>query len=213
MALSKHSYILYSGIVFAFLGLTAYHQKTNNGLQHKLINNFEIFKKSKSKKMTTENILELPKRSGDKPLTTPRNPHMQLNQQPEDRKIIDKLMEWAFALPEINKQFSKISMPGSQAMCLAPDKMCNQCSAFMVENEFAHFHPIPDGSMHLGLPLNDANYVIQQGWGELHPVAKMGYLTHNFIMVYAPRNEEESEILKKIILRSYQFATGNLNDL
>ena len=162
--------------------------------------------------MNYENDFELPIRSGQKPLTTPSNPHIQLNQQPEDRKIIDSLMDWAFSLPEIHKQFSKISMPGAQAMCLSPNKMCNHCDAFMIENEFAHFRPVPDGSMHLGLTLKDAAYVIQQGWGELHPVAKMGYLTHNFIMVYAPRNEEEKEIVKKIILRSYAFAKGELKE-
>ncbi|GAA5020599.1 MULTISPECIES: luciferase family protein [Bacteroidota] len=170
------------------------------------------YEKSIPKNMINENTFELPLRNGIKPKTTPSNPHMQLNQQPEDRKLVDSLMDWAFSLPEINKEFSKISVPGAQAMCLSSDKMCNDCHAFMIGNEFAHFHPVPDGSMHLGLTLKDAEYVISRGWGELHPVAKMGYLTHNFIMVYAPRNEEEKEIIKKIILRSYLFATGKLND-
>ncbi|KGO79460.1 phospholipase/carboxylesterase [Flavobacterium cauense R2A-7] len=162
--------------------------------------------------MTTNNTFEIPKRDGERPQTTSRNPHIQLNQQPEDRKIIEDIMNWAFSLPEIKKEHSKISMPGAEAMCLSEDKMCNDCSAFMIENEFAHFHPSPDSSMHLGLPIMDANYVIEQGWGELHPVAKMGYLTHNFIMVYAPRNEAEKEIVKKIIARSYAFAKGELTN-
>jgi len=92
------------------------------------------------------------------------------------------------------------------------DKICIHCNAFMVENEFAHFHPAPDGSMHLGLPLADAEYVIEKGWGELHPVAKMGYLPTNFIMLYAPRNEEEILIAQKIIYRSYLFARGEIKD-
>ena len=97
--------------------------------------------------MINENTFELPLRNGIKPKTTPSNPHMQLNQQPEDRKLVDSLMDWAFSLPEINKEFSKISVPGAQAMCLSSDKMCNDCHAFMIGNEFAHFHPVPDGSM------------------------------------------------------------------
>jgi PIN domain nuclease of toxin-antitoxin system len=203
MTVSKHRYLLLIAVIFASLNISFNQGTIQPALQNK---------KSISENMTTENILELPVRSGHKPRTTVGNPHMQLSQQPEDRKIIDTLMEWAFSLPEINKQFSKVSVPGAEAMCLSPDKMCNECRAFMIENEFAHFHPDPDGSMHLGLTLKDAQYVMQQGWGELHPVAKMGYLTHNFIMVFAPRNEEEVEVVKKIIKRSYLFATGKLND-
>ena len=66
-----------------------------------------------------EVIFELPVREGAKPTTTPSNPHMQLDQQPVDRKIIDDLMHWAFTdLANISKEPSKISMPGAQAMCL-----------------------------------------------------------------------------------------------
>jgi len=162
--------------------------------------------------MTTNNAFVLPKRDGPKPKTTPRNPHTQLDQQPTDRNIIKGLMNWAFDLPEITKHGSLISVPGALAMCLSADKMCQNCNAFMVGNEFAHFHPEPDSSMHLGLTLQDVEYTVQQGWGELHPVAKMGYLPPNFIMVYAPRNSEEIEVVKRIVMRSYQFATGELKD-
>lgn len=161
----------------------------------------------------SEAIFELPVREGVRPTTTPSNPHIQLNQQPVDRKIIDELMNWAFTdLSNISKEPSRISLPGAQAMCLSEDKMCSHCNAFIVGNEFAHFHPAPDGSMHLGLPVEDARYVIEKGWGELHPVAKMGYLPTNFIMLYAPRNEEEILIAQKIIYRSYQFARGEIKD-
>ncbi|MFN7014108.1 MAG: hypothetical protein ACK4ON_07545 [Bacteroidia bacterium] len=159
-----------------------------------------------------EFIFELPLREGVRPTTTPSNPHIQINQQPQDRKLVNELMEWAFSLANITKENSKISLPGSQAMCLAEDKMCSHCNAFMVETEFAHFHPAPDGSMHLGLPQRDVKNVIELGWGELHPVVHKGWLPPNFIMVYAPRNDEESEVIKKIIFRSYQFATGEISD-
>ncbi|MGB4448473.1 MAG: hypothetical protein WBI92_10600 [Cloacibacterium sp.] len=159
-----------------------------------------------------EFIYELPLREGVRPTTTSSNPHIQINQQPEDRKLVNELMEWAFSLADITKENSKISLPGSQAMCLAEDKMCSHCNAFMVETEFAHFHPAPDGSMHLGLPQRDVKNVIELGWGELHPVVHKGWLPPNFIMVYAPRNDEESEVIKNIIFRSYQFATGEISD-
>ncbi len=154
----------------------------------------------------------LPHREGTKPTTTPSNPHTQLNQQPADATIIYDLMKWAFSLNDIQKEYSKISVPGAQAMCLNQDKTCDHCNAFMVANEFAHFHPHPDYSMHLGLPLVDVKAVIEKGWGELHPVVNKGWLPPNFIMLYAPRNKEEIEVAKKIIYRSYQFARGDVKD-
>jgi hypothetical protein len=162
--------------------------------------------------MTLHYDFELPKRTGAKPTTTPSNPHMQLDQQPKGRKLVDELMGWAFSLPDISKEYSKISVPGAQAMCMSEEKMCTHCNAFMVETEFAHFHPAPDGSMHLGLPQRDVKKVIELGWGELHPVVHKGWLPPNFIMVYAPRNEEEADEIKKIIFRSYQFAMGEISD-
>lgn len=84
---------------------------------------------------------------------------MQLDQQPIERNILDELMSWAFSLPDIAQENSKISVPGTQAM--SKDKMCTHCNAFMVESEFAHFHPAPDGSMHLGLPQRDVKKVIE----------------------------------------------------
>lgn len=155
---------------------------------------------------------EIPKRTGNKPTTTPSNPHMQLDQQPSDRKLVDELMGWAFSLPDISKEHSKISVHGAQAMCMSEEKMCTHCNAFMVETEFAHFHPAPDGSMHLGLPQRDVKKVIELGWGEFHPVVHKGWLPPNFIMVYAPRNDEEAEVIKKIVFRSYQFAMGEIRD-
>jgi len=150
----------------------------------------------------------LPIRKGDKPATTASNPHMQLDQQPDDQTIIKELMDWAFALPYINKEHSKISVPGAQAMCLPADKACTGCNAFMVGTEFAHFHPLPDSSMHIGLPEDDVQIVVGKGWGELHPVISKGWLPPNFIMLFAPRNGEELEVAKKILFQSYEFAIG-----
>jgi len=155
---------------------------------------------------------KLPQRAGKKPATTPSNPHMQLNQQPADMKIIEELQHWAFALHGISKENSQISVPGAQAMCLTHDKICKDCNAFMVGTEFAHFHPHPDYSLHLSLPLNDAKTVIEKGWGEIHPVVHKGWLPANFIMLYAARDKEEQEISKLIIQRSYDFATGKIRD-
>ena len=61
--------------------------------------------------------LTLPKRSGPLPETQGHLPHSQLTQHGPD-EIIDALHAWCFALPNVNKEDSGISVPGSRALVL-----------------------------------------------------------------------------------------------
>ncbi|MBW1294783.1 luciferase family protein [Aquimarina litoralis] len=152
----------------------------------------------------------LPVRDGVRPKTTDTNPHMQLSQQPEDLSFVKELKDWAFTLNHIEQKPSAISVPGSIAMYMKEDHKCKNCNAFMVGSEFAHFHPHPDYSMHLGVSEKDAELIIINGWGEWHPLIKRGYLPPNIIMMYAPRNQNELEVAKFIVKRSYDFALGKI---
>ncbi|MEM7298256.1 MAG: phospholipase [Bacteroidota bacterium] len=161
--------------------------------------------------MNTPITLEnLPTRAGERPATTNTNPHTQLNQQPSDLSHVEVLKEWAFKLSNIERRPSAISVPGAVAMCMDDAHTCDSCNAFMIGTEFAHFHPAPDHSMHLGLPKSDAEIIIDQGWGEWHPLIKRGFLPPNIIMMYAPRNEGELEVAKFILGRSYDYAQGRI---
>ncbi|MCJ1249355.1 hypothetical protein MMC30_006578 [Trapelia coarctata] len=65
--------------------------------------------------------------------------------------------------------------------------------------EIAHIHTT-DSSMHLTLHPSDAALVISNGWGERHPLAGRGpWVPKGFTMVYAPRNQEEVEILTEVV--------------
>jgi len=65
----------------------------------------------------------------------------------------------------------------------------------MLEREFAHLHPGHDQSLHATLPPNLAEAAIAAGWAELHPVARLGYIPATTVMLYAPRNWDELEII------------------
>ena len=132
-------------------------------------------------------LATIPQREGERPSTTNTNPHTQLNQQPEDLSYIYELTDWAFSLNHIERKPSTISVPGAIAMCMEDNHTCDSCNAFMIGTEFAHFHPHPDYSLHLGLTQRDAETVIEKGWGEWHPLIKRGILPPNIIMLYAPR--------------------------
>lgn len=157
---------------------------------------------------TSITLQNMPARIGERPQTTNTNPHTQLNQQPENLAYIEGLMDWAFTLSNIERKPSGISVPGSIAMCMEAGHTCSSCNAYMIGREFAHFHPHPDYSMHLGLPQEEALRIIAKGWGEWHPLIRRGILPPNIIMMYAPRDQSELEVTKFILQLSYNYAKG-----
>lgn len=174
-----------------------------------IISSSLFFTNKKDVKMGTQITLEnMPIRNGERPSTTNSNPHTQLNQQPEDISYVNSLQSWAFELTNIKKKPSLVSVPGAIALFMDKEHSCKSCNAFMTDTEFAHFHPHPDYSLHLGLPKKDAEVIIAKGWGEWHPLIRRGFLPPNIIMMYAPRNQEELEIAKFILGRSYAYAKG-----
>lgn len=151
--------------------------------------------------------LNLTQRAGPKPETTHGLPHAQITQHGPDH-IIDQMREWAFALPDVENRHSLVSVPGARAMVMHEAASCNH-EAFMVGREIAHIHPHPDnGSMHVQLPQKDAEEVIKKGWGEHHTLVMKGHRPVGLVMVFSPRDEGELDVVKSILARSYEYATG-----
>jgi hypothetical protein len=154
----------------------------------------------------------LPQRSGSRPRTTPTNPHTQLEQNPE-REVVEELALKVFALPDVEERPSAISVPGARALWLRDDVTPGPQEAFMIGREFAHIHPMPDGSLHAALPSEVAQEAIEKGWAEQHPVARMGYIPQNVVMIYAPRDAEEIEVVAGLVAEAYRYAGGTAPDL
>jgi phospholipase/carboxylesterase len=153
------------------------------------------------------NRFDLSARPGPRPRTTPTNPHIQLDQNapPELQEL---LFERARALAGVRVEPSMISVPGARAFVLGEEVASGPLEAFMIGREFAHLHPPTDGSLHMMLPLKLAGAVDSHGWGELHPVARMGVIPPNAMMVYGPRDEGELEVVCELLRASHAFATG-----
>jgi hypothetical protein len=149
----------------------------------------------------------MPQRPGPRPSTTPRNPHAQLDQQPGDDQLRQRLIGRLADLPGVVWAGSMISVPGARALTL-PDGLAGPPDAFMIRTEFAHLHPFPDHSLHLVLPLAAAEAAIRAGWAEQHPIARWGTITPGAVMVYAPRDASEVDIVAGLVRMSYAFATG-----
>jgi hypothetical protein len=148
----------------------------------------------------------LPERAGNRPRTTPSNPHTQLDQQPDDPALVDELARQIFSLPGVVERPSGISVPGARALTLASGEPVGPPEAFLVDREFAHLHPAPDRSLHAMLPLDVANEAIELGWAETHPVARRGLIPPNAVMLYAPRDDAELAVITGLVESAHAFA-------
>jgi len=150
---------------------------------------------------------ELPARSGPRPRTTPTNPHQQLDQHPP-AELVETLVQRLSELPGVIQRPSAISVPGARAFWLPRDDAKGPAEAFMIGTEFAHVHPLPDGSLHVALPPAVGDAAIAGGWAEQHPVARMGLIPGNVCMVYAPRDAAELDVIVGLVRAAYDYARG-----
>jgi luciferase-like monooxygenase len=148
----------------------------------------------------------LPTRAGDRPRTTPTNPHTQLDQQPTDLRWIEELARRVFELPGVVEEPSRISVPGARALVLGPDEPTGPPEAFFVNREFAHLHPAPDHSLHAMLPAETVTEAVGAGWAEVHPVALLGLIPPTAAMLYAPRDAAELDVIERLVRASHAFA-------
>ncbi len=146
------------------------------------------------------------RRSGPRPETTPTNPHTQLTQNAPP-ELQERIFAFASALPGVVVGPSAVSVPGARAFHL-PDAAEGAREAFMVEREFAHLHPASDGSLHMALPPDVVERVIENGWAERHPLAGRFGLPGNIVMVYGPRDEDELAVVEELVWASHAHATA-----
>lgn len=150
-------------------------------------------------------MLSIPIRKGERPETTNTNPHEQLNQNP-DRETYESFKAKLFHFNNTSRRPSIISVPGSEALWLNEDIACNCNNGFMIGREFAHIHPAYDGSLHMALSQRDFDEVINKQWGEKHPLAGMHSIPDTIVLVYAPRNAVEMDVVLSIVEASLKNA-------
>ncbi|MGI9075713.1 MAG: luciferase family protein [Gemmatimonadaceae bacterium] len=161
--------------------------------------------------MPTNAAFNLAARRGPRPRTTLTNPHTQLDQHPAApvaESLRAALADAVFALPHVRERPSAISVPGARALWLDTDAARGPRSAFLIATEFAHFHPLPDGSLHAALPSTLTESATALGWAEEHPVARLGLIPANVVMLYAPRDESELRVVLYLVTASHAFASG-----
>lgn len=78
--------------------------------------------------------------------------------------------------------------------------------------EICHVHD-SDHSLHLCLHPEDIAEVLRKGWGQRHPLARRGWfgampVPEEFLMVYAPRDDQELEIVCRVIEAAIWYAAA-----
>ena len=148
------------------------------------------------------------RRNGAKPHTEGPVPHRQVDQH-ADTGMWDALYERCFSLPHVSERDSLVvDDPKTRALWLEQVARTAPDDAFIAEREFAHIHTRPDSSMHLQLPLDVAAMAISGGWAELHSIVWLGFASPASVMLFAPRDVAELEVIWALVQESYRFARG-----
>ena len=155
--------------------------------------------------MTMTTPLPLPLRRGTRPQTTAARvregrAHAQLSDT-APLVLQEELVRRAQVLPGVALERSLVSVPGARAFMLDEALARGPEAAFQREREFAHIHPVYDGSLHVTLPPPLAADVEAAGWGEPHP-------TSGSMMIYGPRDADELEVVWALLRASYDYACG-----
>ena len=149
---------------------------------------------------------KLPARKGAPPQIGQVPPQLQYSDLGSE-EIRTALKSWAFStLPNVTEHDTLISVPASRALWLDESVPTAHADAFMPgqnSREFCHLHA--DGSFHAVVDTQVEQEIIEKGWGVRHMYFDRGVKE---ILVYAPRNTEEMDIAKAIIMKSYQYAAG-----
>jgi hypothetical protein len=145
-------------------------------------------------------------REGEAPQVGQVPPQLQFSDK-SPRDIYQKFHNWMFStFPKVREESTKISVQSSVAMWLDENENVGHIDAFMPPSggrEFTHLHL--DGSIHTVVDTEIEDEIINKNWGVRHMYYNRGVKE---VLVYAPRNMEELEILKSIVVKSYEYATG-----
>ncbi|KAL3420739.1 hypothetical protein PVAG01_07184 [Phlyctema vagabunda] len=150
----------------------------------------------------------LPKRTGPRPTIAGIAPHRQID-QPGDAEMYQRL-RWSIedlATRRPDLVITDTSCFEKKGLALFAREPINATC----RGEICHVHH-SDRSLHMNLHPDDARLVLENGWGERHPLAKGGwlrrYVPREFVMVYAPRNESELEYVVRIIEAAGFWVSG-----
>ncbi|KAL1987305.1 hypothetical protein VTN96DRAFT_4333 [Rasamsonia emersonii] len=165
---------------------------------------------------------DVPRREGRRPVVGRHVvPQRQMDQIP-GAEIKEKLTAAFTSLYQQNQHLVKLSTSlhesNTEALFLADGVRGNEPVATDMLREISHIHGTGDYSVHVTLPPQDCKKVIQAGWAQRHAFSgntifkRLGVkrlrLPAEYVLIYAPRNEEELKTVMKFVRASVAYLAG-----
>jgi hypothetical protein len=119
---------------------------------------------------------------------------------------VDAILIEALTWPSVLGGPSVISVDGARALTLDDRARGGGAEAFMVGREFCHVHAQGDFSLHAALPVPLAEAAERAGWAEPHFLVHTGQAPPTVVMIYAPRDDLERDVVLRLVRASYEFA-------
>jgi Luciferase len=157
--------------------------------------------------MPDGNAAPLPLREGARPLTTDIAPQSQIDQIP-DAASHEATRALVTAWPNVIKRASMRAPGGTVGLFLSDKEAQGPPEAFLLGTEFAHLHPLPDGSLHMVLPPAVGRTAIEKGWAIAHPMAGQPTVSSCTVMIFAPRNAAERAVVASLLRTAELYARG-----
>ncbi|WP_175477228.1 luciferase family protein [Ruania alba] len=117
-------------------------------------------------------------------------------------------MAATFEMDGVVEGHSQVSPPSSRAVFLTDllkERSAETSLAPGRRPEPVHLHGVHDTSIHLVLPADRGDQLVELGWAEPHQHGDFG----TEWMVYGPRNRHELEVILGLIAESIAFARGD----
>jgi phospholipase/carboxylesterase len=148
--------------------------------------------------------VEIPKRSGPRPKTTEKVPHVQIGVEPVS-EVNEELFRRVYSIPGIENRRSVIA--GWRGLWLNEQVTVFVPEATIDGREFAHIHN--DGSLHIFLDPFRGIEAVESCWAIFHPFAverREGW--DGFVMLYTPQSFDELDVTFQLIVDGYNYVTA-----
>lgn len=154
----------------------------------------------------------LPQRAGDRPHVPGYvAPQRQTTQRPAEQAVTRARMTAYLESLVARNQGVLVLRPsglegvGTPAVWLDTSPGAGPLPAWMrgLKGETAHVHH--ECSSHVTVSMADAEELVRKGWAERHRLSGVVMLPWSYVMVYAPRDEDEFEVWRAVVRAGLRF--------
>jgi hypothetical protein len=156
-------------------------------------------------------LRRLSSRQGNAPRLAPKWPCHQLDEA-SSAEYIERLSSRALDLEGAKEAAPPLNAAGraftlDEALAKGQPESCVFASVWLIIR--------PEGSLHLTLRPEWAQKVVSKGWGTVHPFARYmaGAVPPQSLVIYAPRDARELDVVGRIVEASHGYASGRLGSV